>query len=210
MSELLEEDTWRMEVDFTFTPEEKAQLLRIARKSVRAVVSEKEYSPVEVMERRLRQKAGAFVTLHLHGELRGCIGLIEAYLPLCETVAEMAAKAAVADPRFESVTKSEVDEIEIEISVLSPLKRIADPGEVVVGKHGVLIEKGYSHGLLLPQVATENGWDREQFLKYVCVKAGLGKEDYRDPDSKLFIFTAEIFGEGEARKEKEEDVAERT
>jgi AmmeMemoRadiSam system protein A len=206
---MFEEDTWRMEVDFTFTPEEKAQLLRIARKSLTAVVSGKPYSPAEVVEPKLRQKAGAFVTLHLHGELRGCIGLIEAYLPLCETVAEMAAKAAVADPRFESVTKSEVDEIEIEISVLSPLKKIADPDEVVVGRHGLIIEKGYYRGLLLPQVATENGWDREQFLRYVCVKAGLGREDYKDPASKLSVFTAEVFSEGETRKEQEEDIAER-
>ena len=199
-----------MEVEFTFTPEEKAELLKIARESLTAIVSAKEYSPAEDLNPKLHQKAGAFVTLHLRGELRGCIGLIEAYLPLCETVAEMAAKAAVADPRFESVTKSEVDEIEIEISVLSPLKKIADPGEVVVGKHGVLIEKGYYRGLLLPQVATENGWDRDQFLKYVCLKAGLGKEDYKDPASRLSVFTAEVFSEREARKEQEEDVAERT
>ncbi len=199
-----------MEVDFTFSVEEKSALLRIARESVTAVISGKEYLPPEPVEPRLRQKAGAFVTLHLHDELRGCIGLIEAYLPLYETVSEMAAKAAVADPRFDSVTGPEIDQIDIEISVLSPLKRVAVPQEVVIGKHGVLIEKGYYRGLLLPQVATENGWDREQFLQYVCMKAGLGKDDYKESGSKIFVFTAEVFGEGEEKKEREKDIAERT
>ncbi len=199
-----------MEVDFAFTPEEKARLLGIAREAIVAVVSGGHYTVVKPREPRLLQKAGAFVTLHLHGELRGCIGLIEGYLPIYETVSEMAAKAAIADPRFESVSRSEVGEIEIEISVLSPLQRIANPEEVVVGRHGIVIEKGYYRGLLLPQVATENSWDREQFLRYVCLKAGLEKEDYKDPNSKVYIFTAEVFGEGEARKEKEADIAERT
>ncbi len=199
-----------MEVEFTFTPEEKARLLTIARESAVAVVSDKEYNPAEPAEAGLRQKAGAFVTLHLHGELRGCIGIIEPYLPVYQAVSQMAAKAAIADPRFESVAQSEMGEIEIEISVLSPLKKIDSPEEVVVGKHGVLIEKGYYRGLLLPQVATENGWDREQFLRYVCLKAGLDKEDYKDPASKLLVFTAEVFGEGEVKREQEKKIVERT
>lgn len=207
---MFEENPRRMEIDFTFTPEEKSRLLKIARESVTAVVSGEKYTPEEPAEARLRQAAGAFVTLHLHGELKGCIGFIEARLPLFETVAEMAAKAAVADPRFESVTRSEVTEIEIEISVLSRLERIEKPGDVVVGKHGIMIEKGFYRGLLLPQVATENNWDREQFLKYVCLKAGLGKEAYLEPDSRIYVFTAEVFGEEDLKKEQESDIAERT
>lgn len=198
-----------MEVDFEFTPAEKAELLRIARESVTAVVKGEQYTPDEPGEERLRQKAGAFVTLRLQGELKGCIGFIEAHLPLYETVAEMAAKSAVADPRFDSVKNSELDGIEIEISVLSPLSRINKPEDVVVGKHGVMIEKGYFRGLLLPQVATENGWNREQFLKYVCLKAGLGKDAYLDPESKISVFSAEVFGEKSTHK-KENNIAEGT
>ncbi len=203
-----QKDSGNMEIDLSFTSEEKAELLRIAKESVTAVVGGRKYEPPVPEGARLRQKAGAFVTLHLHGELRGCIGLIEPHLPLYETVAEMAAKSAMADPRFESVTKSELADIEFEISVLSPLERVVNTGDVVVGRHGVMIEKGYYRGLLLPQVATENGWDREQFLRYVCVKAGLHKEAYLDADSKISVFTAEVFGE-ESKGKKESDIAER-
>lgn len=203
-----EKDSGSMEIDFAFTSEEKEELLRIAKESVTAIVIGRKYDPPAPEKARLRQKAGAFVTLHLHGELKGCIGLIEPNLPLYETVAEMAAKSAIADPRFDSVTKWELGDIEIEISVLSPLERVEKVEEVVVGRHGVMIEKGYFRGLLLPQVATENGWNREQFLRYVCVKAGLHKEAYLDTDSKIFVFTAEVFGE-ESKDKEEKDFAER-
>ncbi len=205
---MLEKDPRNMEIDFSFTPEEKAELLRIAKESVVAVVGGRKYGLAVPEKARLRQKAGAFVTLHLHGELKGCIGLIEPQLPLYETVAEMAAKSAMADPRFDSVTMRELADIEFEISVLSPLERIDNVEDVVVGRHGVMIEKGYLRGLLLPQVATENGWNREQFLRYVCVKAGLHKEAYLDTDSKIFVFTAEVFRE-ESKDKKERDIAER-
>jgi uncharacterized protein len=207
---MLKEDSGYMEVDFNLSADERIHLLRIARESLAAVVSGEDYLPELPEEGRLLQNAGAFVTLHLHGELRGCIGLIEPYLPLYESVSEMAAKAAIADPRFDRVSKSEVEEIEIEISVLSPLRKVQSAEEVVVGKHGILIENRFYRGLLLPQVATENGWDRTQFLQYVCLKAGLEKEDYRKPESKLFVFTAEVFGETKARKKEEEDIVEGT
>ena len=208
MPNVWEENSGIMDIDFSFTAGEKDTLLRIAKESVRAVVSGKKFVAEVPKEARLCQKAGAFVTLHLHGELRGCIGLIEPRLPLYETVAEMAAKSATSDPRFDSVTTRELDNIEIEISVLSLLEKVEKPENVIVGHHGVMIEKGYFRALLLPQVATENGWNREQLLRQVCVKAGLHKEAYRDPDSNLFVFTAEIFGE-ESRQKEEKDVAER-
>lgn len=199
-----------MEVDFSFTPEEKQRLLKIARASVDAVVADKTYTPERPSESRLVQNAGAFVTLYSHGELRGCIGFIEARFPVYQTVAEMAAKAATADPRFESVRQSEINDLNIEISVLSPLVKINQKEDVVVGKHGVVIEKGFYRGLLLPQVATENGWDRDRFLEYVSLKAGLDKNAYLNTDSKIYIFTAEVFGEGKSRKEEEGNIAEGT
>ncbi len=207
---MFKENTRHMELDLGFTGEEKARLLRIARESVDAVVEGSKYTPVRPSEPRLLQNAGAFVTLHSHGELRGCIGLIEARFPIYVTVAQMAAKAATADPRFESVSRPEVGDLDIEISVLSPLVKIEDPEDLIVGKHGVVIEKGFYRGLLLPQVATENGWDRGEFLKYVSMKAGLSKEAYLDHDSRIFVFTAEVFAEGKSAPEEEKGVAERT
>lgn len=198
-----------MEVDFSFTGEEKSLLIAIARESVKAVVSGKKYVPAAPSEPRLLQNAGAFVTLHSRGELRGCIGFIEARLPVYETVAEMAARAATADPRFDSVKSSELNDIDIEVSVLSPLRKIEKPEDVEVGRHGVVIEKGFYRGLLLPQVATENGWDRETFLKYVCMKAGLDKDAYLDSGSTIYVFTAEVFGEENSKQGEERDIAER-
>lgn len=198
-----------MEVDFSFTDEEKARLIAIARESVESVVAGRKYVPAAPAEPRLLQNAGAFVTLHSRGELRGCIGFIEARLPVYETIAEMAARSATADPRFDSVKKSELNDIDIEVSILSPLRKIEKPEDVEVGKHGLVIEKGYYRGLLLPQVATENGWDRETFLKYVCLKAGLDQNAYHDPGSTIYVFTAEVFGEQKLKKGEESDIAER-
>ncbi len=199
-----------MEIDFKFSSEEKRLLLRIARESVEAAVSGRRFTISVPESKRLRQKAGAFVTLHSRGDLRGCIGLIEGRLPLYETVAEMAEKSAIADPRFNRVTPDEIQDIDIEISVLSPLKKVGAPEDVAVGTHGVLIEMGFARGLLLPQVATENGWNREEFLRYVCLKAGLGQEDYKDPRAIMYVFTAEVFSEEGLRERSEREIAEGT
>ncbi len=193
----------------SFTAAEKAELLRIARESVVSVVSGTKYVAVEPESSRLHQEAGAFVTLYLKGELKGCIGFIESRLPLYNTVAEVAAKSAVADPRFENVKSSELEDISIEISVLSPMQALENTDDLVVGRNGVMIVKGYSRGLLLPQVATENGWDREQFLSYVCLKAGLDKNAYKNPGAKVFVFTAEVFGD-ESQQKEENDLAKGT
>ena len=143
----------------------------------------------------LHQLSGAFVTIREENELRGCIGYIEGIKPLVEAVQEVAAKAAIDDPRFLPVSEEELGVIEIELSVISPLKHIKTVDEIEVGKHGLLIELRNYRGLLLPQVATEHKWDRETFLNQTARKAGLSSYAWKDPDVKISIFTAEIFGE---------------
>ncbi len=145
----------------------------------------------------LNTKCGAFVTLHKKGDLRGCIGYIEAYKPLLQTIAEMAENAALKDPRFNPVSSAELPDLDVEISVLSPLRTIMDPQEIEVGKHGIVIEQGQNRGLLLPQVATEQGWDRDTFLAHSCRKAGLDANAWKNKSTTIRIFTAHIFGEKE-------------
>ena len=138
---------------------------------------------------------GAFVTLKKQGRLRGCIGLIEGKKPLYETVEEMAQTAAFKDPRFRPVKEDEFKELDIEISALTPLRQIEDVNEIEVGRHGIYIVKGFHSGLLLPQVATEYNWDRNTFLRETCVKAGLPLNAWKDKGTKIFIFSASVFGE---------------
>jgi AmmeMemoRadiSam system protein A len=197
-----------MELDFDFTGEERLALLKIAREAIEAATNGRKYRPDTPKYPKLSRNAGAFVTLRKNGELRGCIGYIEARLPIFETVAQTGAKAAMCDPRFESVAENELKDIQLEISVLSPLRKIKSVEEIVVGKHGLLIEKGYYHGLLLPQVATENNWDRETFLEYTCMKAGLETSCYKQPGVDIYLFTAEVFGESELGRKSEENIAE--
>ena len=141
----------------------------------------------------LREKRGAFVTLKKAGQLRGCIGYIRPYKPLIDAVWEMAESAALRDSRFIPVEPSEVDDLEVEITVLSLLQRIKDPNQVLVGRHGLLVTRGYQSGVLLPQVPVEAEWDRETFLSQTCIKAGLPSDAWRDPETRLEIFTAEVF-----------------
>jgi len=143
----------------------------------------------------LNEPRGAFVTLHALGDLRGCIGYVESALPLARVVEEVAEKAAFEDPRFPPLTPEEYPAVEVEISVLSPLRQIGSPGEIVVGSHGLLLEHGWHRGLLLPQVATEQGWDRTVFLENVARKAGLPATAWKDPSARIFIFTADIIRE---------------
>ena len=127
--------------------------------------------------------------------LRGCIGYIHALKQLDETIIEMAQAAAFRDPRFPPVTKDEFDDLEIEISVLTPIREIEDINEIEVGKHGIIIERGGYSGLLLPQVATDYGWDRETFLEHTCNKAGLPTDAWKQEGTKIKIFSADIFHE---------------
>jgi len=142
--------------------------------------------------------AGIFVSLHKRGNLRGCIGYTDADRPLGATVGRCAVAAATGDPRFDPVTERELAELDIEISVLSPLERVDDPATVVVGRDGLMIEQDRHCGLLLPQVATEHGWTRETFLGQTCVKAGLPRDAWKR-GAALFRFQADVFGERSGR-----------
>ena len=146
---------------------EREQLKKLARESIEGILFGKDTVPVEFTD-NLKEKCGAFVTIKNRGSLRGCIGYIRGYLPLHETVKDMAVQAAFHDPRFSPVSKDEWTDIDIEISVLTPMKKIEDINEIEVGIHGIYIEKGMHSVLLLPQVATEQKWDRTAFIEYTC------------------------------------------
>ena len=178
-----------------YSDEERRWLLRMAQASIRAAVSGRPLPILETPNEHLRQARGAFVTLHENGELRGCIGMMAAVKPLDATVREMARAAALEDPRFDAVRVDELDRLQIEISVLSPMFAIA-PEDVVVGRHGLMASYEGRRGILLPQVAPEWGWDRETFLAQTCRKAGLPMDQWRK-GAKIEAFTAEVFGEKE-------------
>lgn len=182
-------------VELGLNPKDQQTLIRIARETVHQVVSGKKPLKYTIESEILKEKRGAFVTLKRGEELRGCIGYIMAYKPLYETIIEMAEAAALRDPRFPPVRPEELPELNLEISVLTPIREIINLDEIVVGTHGLIIEKqGYS-GLLLPQVATEYGWDRETFLSHTCLKAGLPRNAWKDKDTKIKIFSAQVFAE---------------
>ncbi len=183
---------------FSLTSSEKRQLLEIARKSVESAVKEhKAYALPESLPASLMQDRAAFVTLKENGELRGCIGYTEAVQPLAETVRDVAAYAALRDVRFPPVTPGELPQIKYEISVLSPLRHVGNTTQIKVGEHGLMILKGHTRGVLLPQVASEQHWDRDTFLDETAMKAGLPAKAWRDNDADLFAFTAVVFGEAE-------------
>jgi len=183
--------------DIGLTPDDKAYLLRLARRTIESAFDEEAADLPPHPSTVLDKPCGAFVTLSKQGKLRGCIGYIEAVKPLRETIVEMATSAAFKDWRFPPVRQSELDEIEIEISVLSPLHRIDDPSVIEVGTHGIIISRGGSRGLLLPQVAVEWNWDRETFLRQTCVKAGLPDDAWTKDGTRIDIFSADIFSEKE-------------
>jgi len=175
------------------TTPERELLFRIAREAIGAALDKKQYTPPRPDSPRLTAPGAAFVTLKKDGQLRGCIGHIVARTPLYETVASMAQAAAFQDTRFSPLTKAEFKDISFEISALTPLKKITDVAEIEVGKHGILLRRGAASGLLLPQVATEYGWDRTAFLENTCRKAGLPREAWKEKDTEIFIFSAEVF-----------------
>jgi AmmeMemoRadiSam system protein A len=175
------------------TTEEKASLLELARASIRARVMGQALPSIPEGSEALSRKTGAFVSLHRRGMLRGCIGYVEAVMPLARAVQDMALSAAFQDPRFEPLSCEELEDLDIEISVLTPFEKISDPECIEVGRHGLMIRKGARSGLLLPQVPVQFGWDREVFLSQTCLKAGLGPDAWQDPDAELYIFAADIF-----------------
>ena len=173
----------------------KQELLRIARQTLEASVKGEACSISASNFPLLEQKLGAFVTLTIQGQLRGCIGNFEPDLPVWEVVREMASAAALEDPRFVPVHPEELSSIRIEISVLSPRTKIQDISEILVGEHGLYIRNGWHSGTLLPQVATEYGWDVKTFLRQTCVKAGMSTNAWEDPGTDIFIYSAIIFHE---------------
>lgn len=177
------------------TVDEKKTLLALARNTITLYVTDGRKPPLPKVVGALAEPHGAFVTIHKHGQLRGCIGNMVGRGPLIEVIQEMAVAAATQDPRFHPVSRDELSAIDIEISVLSPLRRITDVNEIEVGTHGIIMSRGAFHGVLLPQVATEYGWDRETFLIHTCLKAGLPTEAWKDPETAIEIFSAQVFGE---------------
>jgi AmmeMemoRadiSam system protein A len=174
------------------TDAQRQALLALARQSIRERVRGARPSSPLPADPALQAPGAAFVTITREGELRGCIGFIEAVRPLADAVAHCAASAAVADPRFPAVTAAELPHLRIEISVLSPMQAIEDPQAVTVGLHGLLVSHAGRQGLLLPQVATELGWDRQTFLRQTCHKAGLAADAWQH-GARLYVFTVDHF-----------------
>jgi AmmeMemoRadiSam system protein A len=185
--------------------EERRAALAIARASIARALHLRypDAQPVEVKAEEyegaltgaLADPAGAFVTLRINHDLRGCIGYIESSDPLSNVIDEVAEKAALEDPRFPPLTPAEFARVHIEISVLSPMKQISSIDEIVIGTHGLLMQQGWHRGLLLPQVPGEFGWGREEFLDNVARKAGLPRKAWQEEKTKLFTFSALVFEE---------------
>jgi len=183
-----------VEAPFSLSAREKSELLKIARGSVESAVrNHKQYEYSLAGLEALAQERGAFVTLKEHGQLRGCIGYVAPYKPLYVTVRDVAAFAAMRDTRFRPVTAGELGALEYEISVLSPLRRVLDIKEIRVGQHGLIMKRGDTEGLLLPQVPVEEKWDRATFLEQTCLKAGMSKNCWQSDDTDIFRFTALVF-----------------
>jgi AmmeMemoRadiSam system protein A len=195
-------------MEFVISPEEKQVLLAEARESIAAklegrrpqyLCGEALRARIDAGESALARPCGAFVTLHINSpegrRLRGCIGRMNAAGSLEKTVEAMAQEAAFADPRFPPLGAEELGRCSIEISALSPLEPCADPRSVKVGLHGLLLVHRGRSGVLLPQVPVEQGWNLDEYLDYICVKAGLPPRSYEAPGAQLYTFTAEVFAE---------------
>ncbi len=175
-----------------FTPQERQAILRFARDAIAAHFEGTSVDAAAAGVPRIR--AGAFVTLDMQGELRGCIGYPRADRWLPDVLAQCAVSAAVGDPRFPALRFDELDSVEIEVSVLGPLQAVGRVEEIEVGRDGLIISRGFAKGLLLPQVATERNWDRETFLAHTCLKAGLPRDAWRS-GAVIERFEAEVFSE---------------
>jgi len=186
-------------------PGQQKELLKIARTTLESYVREKKIPDFSVTDAKLKEGRGVFVTLHRGGALRGCIGsILPDEMSLALAVRNRTVDSAVHDSRFSPVNAGELEKIDIEISVLSLPVKVKDPNEIVMGKHGVIVRRGYQGGVFLPQVATETGWSREKFLSELCSqKAGLSPDAWKDPGTELSIFTAQVFGEKEMEERTE-------
>jgi AmmeMemoRadiSam system protein A len=181
---------------FALTRDEQSHLIQIAKNAVQMAVEKGQIFECSAGGfEALTIDRGAFVTINKYGKLRGCIGYTSPIKPLYETIRDVAISAALKDPRFPVVAPEELYDLSYEISVLSPFHKVLDLDQIQVGKHGLLIKSGQREGLLLPQVATDNSWDRETFLANTCRKAGLPEDAWNDPQSDIFTFSAFVFGD---------------
>jgi len=176
------------------TAKEKSALLALARATIVARVNGQPLPELAKTTKGLESQSGCFVTIKQKGQLRGCIGSFVSARPLWQTVQEMAVSAATRDPRFYPMKPADLSDFSLEISVLSPLQLIQSVEEIKVGVHGIYLIKGAAHGVLLPQVAVEYGWDRETFLRHTCLKAGLPENSWQK-ECEIYLFSAEVFGE---------------
>lgn len=178
---------------------DRKSILELARQAVEEVVTQRR--PLEKIPKTeaFEERRGVFVTLHVHGKLRGCIGVIEPQEQLGESVVRCATGAAVGDPRFHPMQPEELPGLQVEVSLLSPPHRI-QPDEIEIGKHGLLVEQGIRRGLLLPQVALEHHLKREEFLRETCHKAGLAADAWKAPETRIYGFTCEILEEEKERR----------
>lgn len=182
-------------MSFSLSDQEKEFLLQLARESIKIFLTSGSKKKKKYFTENLKTPTGVFVTLHENTDLRGCIGYVEGVKPLQDAVVDNAISAAFSDPRFMPVGVDEVDGLDIEISVLTPLEIVEDPLTVEVGKDGLLIKQNFNQGLLLPQVATEQNWDRDTFLQHTCFKAGLPADAWKDAETEIYKFSAIIFNE---------------
>jgi AmmeMemoRadiSam system protein B/AmmeMemoRadiSam system protein A len=192
----------KTEAVLDLTKEQQKTLLNIARSTVESYVKTGKKPNFNITDERLNRKEGAFVTLHREGQLRGCIGqIIPTNKPLWEVVRDTAVSSCSEDHRFNPVTEKELDSIDYEISVLSVPAEIDDWNKIELGKHGVIVKNGlFNSGVFLPQVATETGWSKKEFLEQLCwQKAGLPKDCYKNKDTVLEVFTAQVFSEDDVR-----------
>jgi AmmeMemoRadiSam system protein B/AmmeMemoRadiSam system protein A len=195
LSALILEPEEKRELD----SEERRILLNIARRTLNEYVKTKKRPVFQVKEERLLEKEPVFVTLMKDGELRGCIGHTRPLYPLFEAVSEMTVRASSFDPRFKPVKEAELDSLEIEITIIGPLKRLNKINDITIGKHGLFVSLNGKSGLLLPQVAKRFKWDREEFLRETCIKAGLEPQAYRRKDARVYFFKGYSFSEGKKR-----------
>ncbi len=173
--------------------DDQRRLLRLARHALEARV-QKTQAPAVEYGGALDWPCGAFVTIHYRGELRGCLGRVDVHAPLAETIAYLAAAVSDSDSRFSPVSAPELPDIALEISVLTPEREVRSIDEIEMGRHGLILEQGHRRGLLLPQVATEHGWNRETFLDHACRKASLPPDAWRH-GARILIFEAQVFRE---------------
>jgi len=175
----------------------RREALSAVRNTLSEILNGRPRPVIKFADPRFNERCGVFVTLKKHEELRGCIGFVKGVEPLHKAIQEMAIAAATQDPRFEPISADELNEINIEVSVLTPMTEVKDISEIEIGRHGLMLICGHNSGLLLPQVPIEWNWNVEEFLSNLCRKAGLPPGSHLSPGARLLKFSAEVFGEDE-------------